>query len=235
MFVPPEGYCGQPDCGANMVVNSHEHPKAQAICSRYMQTRQCEGTWILKRWVEHAVLNWVDDHVRQFVERAEELRGVDEQRAKLTTALDEARAQEAKIQSGLSRASRLVALGDMSDDDYRAAKLDADERRRAIAQRIADLEAQLDALNPNADELERMAQLFDAGDLTPEEWRVVLGKVIKRVVIEPDALTIEPWNGTAHRVSRNALPRKPRSDIGKHKPHVARQQRNERGQFVRSS
>ena len=57
--------------------------------------------------------------------------------------LDAARADEEELDRGRENAARLLALGELTQDDYRAAKSAADARRREVAERVADLHARL--------------------------------------------------------------------------------------------
>src|SRR5690606_5059019 len=118
--------------------------------------------WVNRRWMEWAVFLWLSTRVEEWVSRAEEMRGTSAERDRLVHALEEARADEAKIQRGLRSLQSLVASGDLSDEDYRARRREAEEKLKVIAERIEDAQARLDALNPDGDGYERLHSLLGA-------------------------------------------------------------------------
>jgi site-specific DNA recombinase len=157
--------CGR--CGGHMIVDSYGSAKSQAICAAYRnRPGTCDGSWIDRRKLETLVALWLGGHIDEWANAAEATRDVDDERAQLTKVIDAERAQEAKVRDGLSRASLLVGSGDMTDEDYRAAKANADAQLRELQDRLADLQSQLDALDPAGDAYERLSRALGRSDGT---------------------------------------------------------------------
>src|SRR5690606_8325792 len=188
--------------------------------------------WVNRRWMEWAVFLWLSTRVEEWVSRAEEMRGTSAERDRLVHALEEARADEAKIQRGLRSLQSLVASGDMSDEAYRGRRREAEEKLKVTAERIEDAQARLDALNPDGDVYERLHSLLGAempawtgpgepppdwnGEavftrgLSTEEWAQLLRKIIRRVRVWTDRIEVEPLRGESKVISRRVpKPEKP--------------------------
>jgi site-specific DNA recombinase len=198
--------CGR--CDMNLVVNSYTHPKSEAICSGYRTGHDCRGVWINRRNLEVLVDLWLQDHLAAWADAQDQLVGVDDERAVLSKDLEAARAEETRLNEGRARAARLVARGEMTEEDHHAAIKDAEVARADVTQRIAELTARLDALVPDADVLDRLERRMVT---EPEELNVLLKKLLRRVVVAPDVVTIEPWRGKPHVYDRADLPRRERS------------------------
>lgn len=190
--------CGR--CGANLVLSSYSDPDParrhypRAHCARHnTQRTTCSGVSIARHKLDNAVALWLLGHLRDLADRAEHQRATGDQRDKLTKRLAELSAQEEKLLRGRAGAARLVALGEIPADDYRAAKRDADDRLRALADQVADVRAELDALDPDADVLDRFERATDG--MTTAEWHGLLRRVIRAVDVQPDAVVIVPWRG----------------------------------------
>jgi len=222
--------CGR--CGARLAANTYKNGvKSQAVCSAYRTARTCPGVWITRVRLETLVALWLGGRVREWADRQEEAAGIDDERAVLLKDLDAARAEEDRLGRGRANAARLLALGEVDEDDYREARAAADEARREVAGRVADLEARLDALAPDADVFERLARsegIYGGGGADPQAWSVLLRKIIRRVEVGPDTVTLTPWRGEARTWDRSVVtPRRPaRARETAHGPD---------GRFVRSS
>lgn len=224
--------CGH--CGSNVHVSSYTNPGAQVRCTNnaHRGYGACPGVWVNRRWMEWAVFLWLNTRVEEWVSRAEEMRGTSAERDRLVRALEEARADEAKIQRGLRSLQSLVASGDLSDEDYRARRREAEEKLKVTAERIEDAQARLDALNPDGDVYERLHSLLGAempawtgpgepppdwnGEavftrgLSTEEWAQLLRKIIRRVRVWTDRIEVEPLRGESKVISRRVpKPEKP--------------------------
>jgi hypothetical protein len=137
---------------------------------------------------------------------------VADEHAQLAKQLDLARADEDQIRKGLRDAQRLVVRGLMSEEDYVQRKVEVDAELHEAAQRVADLTAQIDAINPEADVFERLARAlgrmstetrvevrpvdvavpFDVPD--PADWPT------EEVVVE--AMPAEEWNQLLRKIIR---------------------------------
>jgi hypothetical protein len=193
--------CGR--CGGNLIVNSYSAAKSQAACSNYKAKRSCDGVWINRTTVEREVALWLGGRVVDWADRQDELQGADNERAALARDLEAARSDEQRVADGLNTAARLVATGMMSEADYIRARGDAEAERRRIVQRADELRRQHDALSPDTDVYDRLQRGADGQ--TPEEWNAVLRRVIRRVVVSPDTITIEPWRGDAQVIDRKSI------------------------------
>lgn len=243
-------------CGSTLHISSYTDPLAQVRCSNNARRRTCTGVWVNRRWFEWAVQLWLSGRIEEWANRVEELRGTDQERDRLSRELDAARADEAKIQRGLRSLQSLVASGDLSDDDYRSRRREAEAKLAAVAERIDETRARIDALNPDGDAYERLSRLLGyempvwtgpddppddfrtleesfKDELTPEEWNLLLRRIIRRITVHPDGITIEPLRGQARRISRNApKPEKPeRKPTKRGRRNAARDSRT--GRFAR--
>ena len=215
--------CGR--CGGHMVVDSYRSAKSQAICSSYRgKPGTCDGSWIDRVNLETLVALWLGGRVEEWTQAAEAVHDVDDERVQLTRQIDRERAAEAKLRDGLRRAARLVASGDMTDEDYGDAKREVDTQLREVTARLSELQSRLDALDPAGDAYERLARAlgrgagatterpvdvavpFDVPDgavwpteetsgMPAEEWHTLLRKIIRRVVVKERHVVVEPWVG----------------------------------------
>jgi site-specific DNA recombinase len=202
--------CGR--CGSRLIVNSYTAAKSQAMCSRYRAGRTCEGVWINRVRLESIVGLWLGGQVEEWATQAEAMRDIDEERAQLAKTIDAVRAEEEKIREGLRALQRLVVSGDMTDDDYRDRKREADGEIAGLGNQLRDLQAQLDALDPSGDVYDRLAAALP-GDMPSEEWNALLKRIIKRVVVDKAIITIEPRIGTPYELARESVaPRRPKRE-----------------------
>jgi site-specific DNA recombinase len=183
--------CGR--CGTNVVVDSYISPRSNVICSAYRSSRNCGGVWVQRKTLELIVALWLGGRVQEWADRQDELLGTDEERTALAKELDAAQADQRQLDEGQRTATRLVSLGEITEDDYRATKADVDVARRELDDRIKEMQARLDAFSSDTDVYDRIER--GAEGQRPEEWHAVLRRVIKRVVVATDTITIEPWHG----------------------------------------
>jgi hypothetical protein len=182
------------------------------MCSRYRAGRTCEGVWINRVRLESIVGLWLGGQVEEWATQAEAMRDIDEERAQLAKTIDAVRAEEEKIREGLRALQRLVVSGDMTDDDYRDRKREADGEIAGLGNQLRDLQAQLDALDPSGDVYDRLAAALP-GDMPSEEWNALLKRIIKRVVVDKAIITIEPRIGTPYELARESVaPRRPKRE-----------------------
>jgi site-specific DNA recombinase len=190
--------CGR--CGGNLIVNSYDSPRSQAICGRYKMQRSCVGTWVNRGRLETVVAMWMGGRIEEWAGRAEELHGVDDERDQLAKQRDLVAAEADTIRRGLGTAAKLVALGQMDEADYETARRDAETQQRSVVDQLAEIEARLDALNPNKDAYERLAVIYDQPDRPMDdartaEWNALLRKIIRRVALNSQTIVVEPWRG----------------------------------------
>jgi site-specific DNA recombinase len=202
--------CGR--CGGNLTVNSYTAVKSQALCSTYNGERTCQGVWISRVRLETLVGLWLGGQVEEWANHAEATADVEDQRARLVKEIDAERADEDRIREGLRAAQRLVTRGAMSEDDFVDRKREVDVELREIDERLSDLQARLDALDPDGDVYDRLARALPE-DMPPEEWNALLRKLIRRIVVNKQTITIEPWTGEAQIYDRAAVaPRRPKRE-----------------------
>ena len=190
-------------CGANLIVNSYSSAKSQAICSAYKSKRTCSGVWINRVPLETRVALWLGGHVDAWADAQDDVQGADEERRALAMDLKAAEDAEARVAQGLATAARLVASGAMLERDYLEARDTAESERAHATAAVADVQARLDTLSPDADVYERI-QRGVAGQTT-EEWSVILRRVIRSVSVSPKTVTITPWRGKAAVIPRSQL------------------------------
>lgn len=185
-------------CGSNLVVNSHREPDParrwypRALCARHNNTRECKGVSIARHRLDAPVALWLLGHLRDLADRAQPA-DLDGERTRLREAIEEVDAEQKRVIEGRALAAELVADGAMPRDDYARARRVADEKLRDVANRQAELRAELDALDPDRDVLDRFER--DTADLSTAEWHGLLQRVIRAVEVSPDAITIVPWRG----------------------------------------
>ena len=74
---------------------------------------------------------------------------------------------------------------------------DVERERRSVSDRIEDLTRRIEALAPDTKAIDRLLRLFeDAIVGTPEEINVLLKRLVRRVVVSKEEITVEPWRGT---------------------------------------
>jgi hypothetical protein len=181
-------------CDGNMVINSYAAKDSMAICSTYRVRQTCAGTWIRRATVELIVNEWLGEHLSDWADEQDRVTGIDDERARLAKELANARADERRLDDGRREALRLVQRGLASEREFEETTRDLEDERRAITDRIAVLGAQLDALAPDADVLDRLERGMDGG-FVPEEFNALLKRLIRRVVVAKDTVTVEPWWG----------------------------------------
>jgi hypothetical protein len=209
-----------------LIINTYNGSKSQALCSTHRGKRTCDGVWIDRVRLEEVVGVWLGGRVEEWANEAEAMRDVDNQRALVVKQLDGERADEDRIRDGLRAAQRLVTRGAMSEDDFIDRKREVDAELREIDIRISGLQAQLDALDPDGDVYDRLARALPE-DMPTEEWNRLLKRIIRRIVVGPVEVTIDPYIGEPLKAKRSEFaPRRSRTDV---------QVRNAKGQYVKSS
>jgi len=194
-------------CDANLIVNTYEG-KSQAICSRYKASRRCDGVWVNRHRLETVVALWLGGHVREWANAQDDVRAVNDERARLAKDLDATRADDDHLAERQRAIARRYGDGELDDSEFDAARRANEARRRELAERIADLEARLDALAPDADVYERLTRGSEG--MTDDEWRAVLRRVIRRVDVGPETIVITPRAGEPRTYDRKVVtPKRP--------------------------
>lgn len=122
--------------------------------------------------------------------------------------LDAARADEERLRRGRVNATWLLTLGQLDEDEFRAAVAASDGERAEVVERIAGIEARAEALSRDADLYERIERESDG--MTAEQWHAVLRRANRRVVVSAEVVVIEPWRGEPTTDDRPELtPRRP--------------------------
>ena len=91
---------------------------------------------------------WLGGRVEEVADQRDALRGVDDERDRLTKAISEAHAEEERLRAGLRALLSLVGSHDVTEEEFRGAKRDNDEKLRDVATRTADLQSRLEAPDP---------------------------------------------------------------------------------------
>jgi hypothetical protein len=190
-------------CGTNLSLNRYDEP-SYARCSKRLHQGKaaCPGVEIRRAMIDTVVGLWLGSRITELAAVAADARDVDDRRAAIARRLAELHADEQRIVAGRSAAARLVATGDMSEDDFIAARRDADHALEATVDAIAEAQAELETLEPTLDVYDQLVR--DAAE-TPEEWHVRLRKVIRAVRVSREAVTVVPWHGEPHVVDRREL------------------------------
>lgn len=190
------------ECDGNLIVSTYRDPaRSQARCSTHVRGGPCPGASIQRRKLDTVVALWLGARVSQWADVASERRGNDAERDRIVKELARLQTDEDKLLRGRSNATRLLTLGELNREDYRAAKREADQALAGVAEHVAELRARLDALDPDLDVYERLVR--DTEGLTPEEWNVQLRRILRAVRLGRDHVTIVPWHGEPSRYARS--------------------------------
>jgi DNA invertase Pin-like site-specific DNA recombinase len=185
--------CG--NCNRGLIVTTYKKGKSQAKCVRYQTQRACPGVWINRETVERAVTIWMEEHLVDLLEQREAL-GADDERARLIKEQDAARSDIAQLDDGRAKIRTLIARNMATVEDFAAAMADNDRERRALQDRIDDIQQELDALDPGTDYITWLLERHDDFiDAPSEEQNVLMKRVLKRVAVTKEEITIEPYRG----------------------------------------
>jgi site-specific DNA recombinase len=199
--------CGR--CGGNLVVNTYGD-NSQAMCAAYKASRACDGVWMNRQMLDSLVGLWLGGRLSAWADQQDQLQGVDTERADLGRQVDAARADQAQLNEGRRAVNRQTARGVITEDEADAALAEVDAERASLDSRIGDLQARLDLLSPDADVWARLQR--GSKDQTPSEWNVILKRVIERVAVTREEVTIKGWSSEPiARYDRADIPRKVRS------------------------
>ena len=83
--------------------------------------------------------------------------------------------------------------GKMTEEEFDAIAHDNDAERAKITHEIEDLQQQVDALNPDADVLERLGD--DAISMEPEQENVLMKRLLRKITVTKDEISVEPRHG----------------------------------------
>jgi site-specific DNA recombinase len=198
--------CGS--CGANLNVNTTA-ADGQAYCSKYKAERKCPGVWMNRTAIETLVAMWLGGHIDDWAAQQEQFQGVDSERTDLGRELRVARAELGRIDDGRKVINRQTVRGVITEAEADAALAESDVERAEIVARIDAIQRRLDLLSPDADVYERLARGTEGQ--SPEEWNLVLKRVIERITVNKQTVTIKPWRGESTVIDRaTAVPRAPR-------------------------
>jgi hypothetical protein len=88
-----------------------------------------------------------------------------------------------------------VGKGLATQDEYAAMIAGIEQDRQVVAERVNELQLRLDALDPDADVMDRLGD--DDIETKPEEMNVLLKRVLLQVSVTKQAISITPWRGDA--------------------------------------
>lgn len=198
-------------CGSTLVVSSHTAPGASVLCSAYKNQRTCDGVWVPKWAIEHAVTNWVGAHVQEIAAQAWDTSTRDEAREAAEARLAAAKQSLQRAQEALSRLAHGYATGLLDEDAVTATKPTLLADRDAAEQEASAAYLAIDSLLPvDADQYDRLINA--TGDMTPSEWGHLLGRVLKAIKVDAETITYEPVVGQPHTVRRpGPRPRAPQA------------------------
>jgi DNA invertase Pin-like site-specific DNA recombinase len=185
--------CGQ--CGRGLIITRYKSGASQAKCARYHSQRSCPGVWISRETIERAVTIWMEEFLVQILEQRDSLSANDE-RAQLLKEQAALRSAITNLDDGQAKVRSLVAHNLATVDEFRSAMAENDRERRALQAKVDDLQAQLDLLEPGEDYLTWLLERHDDFiDAPPDETNALLKKVIKKIAITRETLTIEHYLG----------------------------------------
>ena len=90
-----------------------------------------------------------------------------------------------------------MGKGLATQDEYSAMIANIETDRRVVAERVDELQLRLDALDPDADVMERLGD--DDIETEPQEMNVLLKRLLRKVSVTKAEITITPWRGDTAR------------------------------------
>jgi site-specific DNA recombinase len=195
-------------CGGHLVVDSFDSPKSSAICTHYRNGQDCKGVRIARWLIEWMVDDWLADHLQAWADAQDRVAEVEDERARIVKELNDAESEELELADGLKELLDLVRRRVITADAYEEELRKSETDRRRLTYRATELRAQLDALDPDADVLDRLERNMIT---EPEELNTVMKRLLRRVVVSPDEVTVEPYHGTTWVYDRAEIPRRERS------------------------
>jgi hypothetical protein len=144
----------------------------------------------------------MEENLKELLEQREALSANDE-RAQLLKEQDAVRSDISQLDEGLAKVRSVIAHNLATVDEFKVAMADNERERRTLQAKIVDLQAQLDLLDPGEDYIDWLCERHDDFlDAPPDETNALLKKVLKRVSVTREELTIEPHRGETWRWSR---------------------------------
>lgn len=181
-------------CGGPMIVNSYSREKSQALCSRYKSQRTCRGIWIYREFLEHKIAMWLGGRIDELAQHAYDGSDRDKERHKITMKIGNITQERVEIEQSLGKLATGWSTGLLDDTGYQAARTSQQAARAALDEVLGELHARLDALLPlDADVYDRL--LAATEDMDSGEHNTLLKRVIDRVVVSPDHVTVFPVAG----------------------------------------
>jgi hypothetical protein len=81
--------------------------------------------------------------------------------------------------------------------EYAAIIEDVERERRSVSDRIEDLTRRIEALAPDIKAIDRLLRMFEDDVCRhAREINVLLKRLLRRVVVSKEEITVEPWRGT---------------------------------------
>jgi hypothetical protein len=88
-----------------------------------------------------------------------------------------------------------VRRGLATTNEFEALTANIEQDRTVVARRIDELQLRLDALDPDADVMDRLTD--DDIETPDEEMNVLLKRILRKVSVTKEEITITPWRGDA--------------------------------------
>ena len=151
--------------------------------------------------LDYAVSWWLGSQLDELAKHAGSGRQRERAYAKAMLAVDQAKARLEKLTREKVGTARLHAAGDLSAAEYRSAL--AENEAEAAAAHEALVEAQADVpLAPIGDAIETLIKFGEETHDDAAQFNVLLAKVIDRVEVTKETVTIYPVTGKPNVVPR---------------------------------
>ena len=162
--------------------------------------------------------------MEEVADQRDALRGVDDEHDRLTKAMSEAHAEEERLRAGLRA---LLSLVGPTTSPRRSSAGRSATTTRSFAMsphgrptcspawkrltRGLEYRAPIYVDGENPDDFQPVVTRVNGQATSSEEWNAVLRRVIRRVVVDGQTITIEPWRGRPVIYDRAVVaPRRPR-------------------------
>jgi chromosome segregation ATPase len=165
-------------------------------CAGYaLKTQDCTGVWVKRQTIDACVDIWMEEHLKDWADARDAIRGADDERAQLTNEITEARAELEQFETGRRNALNLVGRGLATQDEYEAMLA---ENQRSGTQRLAESTNSSSGSMPSIP----MPTSWNAWATTtskpsPEEMNMLLKRILRKVSVTKQEITITPWRGDA--------------------------------------
>lgn len=177
-------------CGASLAVSSYDETKkkSQVRCTAYVSRRTCTGVWMnrlqLENTVEFWLVGWYQDDLAAVLstERSDQADRARSHAESLERALTAA-------QGALSRLAVKYGRDLIDDEAYSAAQGELTRERDRLGDELTSARQEVVRLGPIGNPVD------DPGDLSPGEWGVAVGRVLRRVEVTKTSVKFIPVVG----------------------------------------